>query len=68
MGGLEATQIIRTKSEAYYQQLPIIALTASMLTSEVNEISKAGMNDYVLKPFDPKNLYEKLTKYQRVRG
>jgi CheY-like chemotaxis protein len=68
MGGLEATRIIRAKSEAYYQQLPIIALTASMLNSEVNEITNSGMNDYVLKPFDPKGLYEKLTKYQKVRG
>jgi PAS domain S-box-containing protein len=68
MGGLEATQIIRSKPEAYYQQLPIIALTASMLNSEINEMENAGMNDYVLKPFDPKGLYEKLAKYQKVRG
>jgi len=66
MGGLEATQVIRSKSDAYYQQLPIIALTASMLTSEINEISNSGMNDYILKPFDPKGLYDKLTKYQKV--
>lgn len=66
MGGLEATEIIRSKSEAYFQQLPIIALTASMLTSEVNEISRAGMNDYILKPFDPKGLYDKLARYQKV--
>ena len=66
MGGLEATQIIRSKSEAYYQQLPIIALTASMLNSEINEINTSGMNDYILKPFDPKGLYDKLVKYQKV--
>lgn len=66
MGGLEATEIIRAKSEAYYQQLPIIALTASMLNSEVNEITRVGMNDYILKPFDPKGLYDKLTRYQKV--
>ncbi|HEY4196381.1 MAG TPA: ATP-binding protein, partial [Mucilaginibacter sp.] len=66
MGGLEATEIIRAKSDPYFQQLPIIALTASMLNSEVNEIVRAGMNDYILKPFDPKGLYDKLTKYQKV--
>jgi len=66
MGGLEATEIIRSKGEAYFQQLPIVALTASMLNSEVNEIVRAGMNDYILKPFDPKGLYDKLTKYQKV--
>lgn len=65
MGGLEATQIIRAKSEEYYKQLPIIALTASMLNSEINEIASSGMNDYILKPFDPKGLYDKLIKYQK---
>ena len=66
MGGIEATQIIRAKSEPYFQQLPIIALTASMLRSERNEIDDAGMNDFILKPFDPKNLFEKLSVYQKV--
>jgi len=66
MGGIEATQIIRSKEDPFYQQLPIIALTASMLNSEINEIENSGMNDYILKPFDPKGLYDKLTKYQKV--
>ncbi|GAA4903285.1 PAS domain S-box protein [Mucilaginibacter defluvii] len=65
MGGLEATQVIRSKSEAYFQQLPIIALTASMLNSEIERISLAGMNDYILKPFEPKTLYTKLSRYQK---
>ena len=65
MGGIEATQIIRAKDEAYFKQLPIIALTASMLNSEINEIAGSGMNDYILKPFDPKGLYDKLSKYQK---
>jgi len=66
MDGVEATRIIRAKDEPFYQQLPIIALTASMLISEINEIHECGMNDYVLKPFDPKGLYDKLAKYQKV--
>ncbi|HEY8782758.1 MAG TPA: response regulator [Mucilaginibacter sp.] len=66
MGGLEATQLIRSKQEPYIRELPIIALTASMLTSEIDDMEKAGMNDYILKPFDPKNLFEKLSRYQKV--
>ncbi len=66
MGGIEATQVSRSKPEAYFQQIPIIALTASMLSSEKAEIESAGMNDYILKPFDPKNLFEKLSTYQKV--
>lgn len=65
MGGIEATQIIRSKNEDYYKNLPIIALTASMLNSELNEIASSGMNDYILKPFDPRGLHEKLMKYQK---
>jgi CheY-like chemotaxis protein len=66
MGGIEATQVIRSKNEPYFQQLPIIALTASMLISERTEINAAGMNDYILKPFEPKSLFEKLSAYQKV--
>lgn len=66
MGGIEATKIIRSQEDSYFKQLPIIALTASMLSAEKEEISNAGMNDYILKPFDPKNLFEKLSAYQKV--
>ncbi len=66
MGGIEATQVIRAKQESYFQHLPIIALTASMLSSERSQIEEAGMNDYILKPFDPKSLFQKLSAYQKV--
>jgi CheY-like chemotaxis protein len=66
MGGVEATRIIRAKNEPYFQELPIIALTASVLSTEKSEIEEAGMNDYIVKPFDPKNLFEKLSVYQKV--
>jgi PAS domain S-box-containing protein len=65
MGGLEATEKLRAKTDPYFQQLPIVALTASMLSSEVNEMSNAGMNDFILKPFEPKTLFDKLSKYQK---
>lgn len=67
MGGIEATQVIRAKSEAYFKQLPIIALTASMLSTERVQIEESGMNDFILKPFDPSNLFDKLSAYQKVR-
>ncbi|TFF35744.1 PAS domain S-box protein [Mucilaginibacter psychrotolerans] len=65
MGGLEATGVIRSKTEPYFQNLPIIALTASMLNNQMGEIEGAGMNDYILKPFDPTTLHMKLSKYQK---
>lgn len=66
MTGIEATQVIRGIKGAYFQELPIIALTASMLTNEMTEIENAGMNDYVLKPFEPSVLFDKLSRYQKV--
>jgi len=65
MGGLEATKILRANPDPYFQQLAIVALTASMLSSEVNEMTNSGMNDFILKPFEPKTLYEKLSRYQK---
>jgi CheY-like chemotaxis protein len=67
MGGIEATKVIRAKEEAYFKQLPIIALTASMLSSERAQIQESGMNDYILKPFDPANLFELLSAYKKNR-
>jgi CheY-like chemotaxis protein len=65
MGGLEAAGIIRTMADPYFQKLPIIALTASMLSNQMGQIEHAGMNDYILKPFDPTTLHMKLSKYQK---
>jgi len=65
MGGLEATQIIRAKDEPYFKQLPIIALTASVLHDQMGMIGVAGMNDYILKPFNPTELYDKISKFSK---
>ncbi|WP_345950523.1 PAS domain-containing protein [Mucilaginibacter sp. PAMB04274] len=65
MGGLEATQALRGKDDEYFKNVPIIALTASMLSNQLNQIEEVGMNDFILKPFDPKNLYDKLSRYQQ---
>jgi len=65
MGGLEATKILRSKPDAYSQHLPVIALTASMLNNQMDMIGEAGMNDYMLKPFDPKTLYDKISKFSK---
>jgi CheY-like chemotaxis protein len=62
MGGIEAVEILRAKPDPYFQHLHIIALTASILNPEAGEIG--GMNDYILKPFEPAILFEKLSQLQ----
>ena len=62
MDGLEATHFIRTKMPAPVCNTPIIAMTASALIGEEEKCIAAGMNDYISKPFNPNNLYEKIEK------
>ncbi|MFT5166629.1 MAG: PAS domain S-box-containing protein [Saprospiraceae bacterium] len=59
MGGMEATQKIRSLG-GKYKNLPIIALTASTVLEVQDNAIKAGMDDFITKPFDPKLLYSKI--------
>jgi|GEM_PF-681951 len=62
MDGYEATRTIRTWPQPYYKEIPIIALSASTLLGEKDKATDAGMNDYVMKPFNPDNLYNKIAQ------
>ena len=50
MDGLEATTTIRNLDSEYGKKVPIIALTAATLESEVKMCIEAGMNDFIAKP------------------
>ena len=60
MDGYQATQAIR-KLRGKYQTLPIIALTADVVSDAKERVKKAGMNDYLSKPFSPDVLYRKIS-------
>jgi PAS domain S-box-containing protein len=62
MGGYEATHLIRNGS-SISKDTPIVALTASALPDIQKRILDAGMNDYLLKPFNPSNLRQKITTW-----
>jgi signal transduction histidine kinase/ActR/RegA family two-component response regulator len=51
MNGLEATIAIRTTLPEPQSKVPIIALTASLLTNDVAKYLEAGMTSYLPKPF-----------------
>lgn len=59
MDGYEATNCIRASGD----MIPIIALTASAMQETQERILETGMCDFVLKPFNPKELYAKICKY-----
>ena len=50
MDGLEATRRIR--AQLGWRNLPIIALTADLMDSQLEACASAGMNDHVGKPID----------------
>ena len=58
---IEVTQIIRKEEKG--SSIPIIALTASAMLEQQNEIFKVGMDEYVSKPFNPQELLNKILKY-----
>ena len=60
MGGIEATEIIRKELQL---STPIIAFTANALKTEIDKCKKAGMNDYVTKPFDEDVFIETIAKH-----
>lgn len=51
MSGIDATTTIRNTLAAPNKDVPIIALTASTLRSEIDKFMACGMNGYVGKPF-----------------
>jgi CheY-like chemotaxis protein/HPt (histidine-containing phosphotransfer) domain-containing protein len=61
MDGLEATRRIR--QELAFRDLPIIAMTANAMKTDVEACLAAGMNDFVSKPIDRVALVKSLRRW-----
>jgi PAS domain S-box-containing protein len=61
MDGYDATIEIRKQKD--YNDLPIIAMTADAISGIKEKCLKAGMNDFISKPIDPKNFYNTLAQW-----
>ncbi|HUX84089.1 MAG TPA: response regulator, partial [Chitinophagaceae bacterium] len=57
MDGYETTRQIRT---ILHRNMPIIAMTATVLRGEKEKCLEVGMNDYISKPFAPLDLFRKI--------
>lgn len=64
MDGYEVTRRIRGMDDPYFKAVPIIALTATIASEVKEKLNAAGINDYIIKPFTPATLQEKILKYQ----
>lgn len=61
LDGVSATQQIRRNPK--WEKLPIIAMTANAMQSDVNRCLNAGMNSHLAKPINVHNLYQTLIEY-----
>jgi CheY-like chemotaxis protein len=60
MNGYEATKAIRGLSDSIKSAIPIVALTASAMIDVRSRITQTGMDGFILKPFKPSDLLEKI--------
>ncbi len=66
MDGLDATRAIRARPDG--AMVPIVAMTANAFTEDKDLCLQAGMNDFLVKPFDPELLFSTLLRWLDRRG
>ena len=64
MSGYEATSFIRDKTNRLRNpEIPIIALTADAFPETKKKVMESGMNDFVTKPLEQTDLYNKIKQH-----
>ena len=63
MDGVETTHVIRELEGEYYKNVPIIALTANAISGVKEMFLEEGMNDFIAKPINTKELSEKILSW-----
>lgn len=64
--GYETTRIIR--SDTRFQDLPILAMTASVLAADKRRCAQAGMNGHIGKPFELMQLVQEIIQLAKKPG
>ncbi len=60
MNGLELVQAVRSDDQLSSE--PILMVTTRNMKQDIVAAMRAGVNNYVTKPFDPKTIKEKIDK------
>ncbi|MDD6307705.1 MAG: ATP-binding protein [Clostridiales bacterium] len=63
MDGVETTECLRKMEGTYYKEVPVIALTANAMTEAQKVFAEAGMNGFVAKPIDMRQLCAVIQKW-----
>ena len=66
MDGYEATKQIRKKEE--YKDIPILALTANVMQTDIEKAIESGMNDQIIKPIRYLDMFSKMAKWIKPSG
>jgi PAS domain S-box-containing protein len=65
--GYELTESIRNDNNSLNQAIPIVALSATAMSEDIEKALAIGMNGYLTKPFRPEQLKELLnTNFQKI--
>lgn len=63
MDGYEITRELRGKLNSVNKAVPVLAITADASEKEKEKARQAGMNDYVVKPYTPEELYNAICRH-----
>lgn len=62
MSGLDLLKAIRASENEAMKELPVLMVTAEALQDNIIAAAKAGVNNYIIKPFDAQTLADKINK------
>lgn len=62
MSGLDLLKAIRASDKDDLKATPVLMVTAEALQDNIIAAAKAGVNNYIIKPFDAKTMAEKINK------
>lgn len=63
MDGYEATKKIRAMGRDDSDKVPIVAMTANVLSDDIKKAKRAGINEHIAKPIDVQRLLSVMAEY-----
>jgi two-component system sensor histidine kinase/response regulator len=67
LDGIKATEMIRQREKSTGLHIPIVAMTAHAMKGDRERCLRAGMDDYISKPLNSKQLMETLDRVMNGR-